>query len=237
MTSPTAERRSWRRWLGVCLVLYGVAGIALAAAGAVLVSASFRGVDRLVDTIVAQRNTIVLTLDTTAAFIGNAATGTESVDAILVDASTATRDAATMTRSLAAAADEVARAATFQIFGQQPFGGVATSFARVSADALALASDLEGAANTIGGTGEATAGLRDDLRTVADQVRQFSRSLAGTVALDDIEGAFDPPRIVLYGLLAWLGIQAVAAVIGGLALVLAWRRPRVIVVDEAPNPF
>ena len=237
MTSPNLERQSWRRWLGLGLVLYGVAGIALAAAGAVLVSASFRGVDRLVDTIVAQRNTIVLTLDTTASFIGNAATGTESVDAVLVDAATATRDAATMTRSLAAATDEVAQAATFQIFGQQPFADVATSFTQVGADALALAGDLDGAADTIAGTGEATAGLRDDLRTVAEQVRQFSRNLADTVALDDIEGAFDPPRIVLYGLLVWLGIQAAAVLIVGLVLLLARRRSTVVIVDDSPNPF
>lgn len=226
MTSPIPERQSWRRWLGVGLVLYGMAGITLAAAGAVLVSASFRGMDRLAATIVAQRNTIVLTLDTTASFLGNAATGTESVDAVLADAATATRDAATMTRSLATAADEVARAATFQIFGQQPFADVASSFTRVGADALALAADLERAADTIGGSGQATAGLRDDLRTVAAQVRQFSRNLSDTVALDDIEGAFDPPRIVLYGLLAWLAIQAAAAVVGGLVLITR-RRSRV----------
>jgi len=236
VTSPGNARSSLRRWLGLGLVLYGVTGIVLAVAGASLVSASFRGVDRLVDTIVAQRTTIVLTLDTAAGFIGNAATGTESVDAVIADAAAAARDAATMTRSLAAAADEVAQAASLQIFGQQPFADVATGFTRVSADTQVLAADLERAADTIAGTGAATSGLRGDLQSLADQVRRFSRNLADTVALDDVEGAFDAPRLVLYGLLGWLAIQAAAAVIGGLVLLLTRGRQKAAAFGGTPNP-
>lgn len=234
MTSDATTSRSWRRWIGVGLILYGIAGLLLAGAGGVLVSASFRGVDRIADTIVAQRNVLVLSLDTTATFIGNAATGTVAVDDVLGDAVDATREAATMTTSLATAADSVALAATFQIFGQQPFSGVASSFTQVAADARALATSLQGAAETIGGTTTDIDKLRTDLQTVADQVRQFSRGLADTVVLDDLESGFDPPRIVLYGLLGWLGVQAAAAILVGLALILGARRRRVVVVEEEP---
>lgn len=232
MTSDTTTARSWRPWIGLGLILYGLAGLILAGAGGMLVSASFRGVDRIADTIVAQRNVLVLSLDTTATFIGNAASGTTAVDDVLGDAVEATREAATMTGSLATAADTVAQAATFQILGQQPFAGVASSFTQVAADARALATSLQGAAETIGSTTEDIEKLRTDLRTVADQVRQFSRGLSGTVVLDDLEQGFDPPRIVLYGLLVWLGVQAAAAVVAGIALIIGARRRRVIVVEE-----
>ena len=48
------------------------------------------------------------------------------------------------------------------------------------------------------------------------------------------EQGFDPPRIVLYGLLAWLGVQAAAAIVAGLALILGARRRRVVVLEEEP---
>ena len=70
--------------------------------------------------------------------------------------------------------------------------------------------------------GADTARLRGDLEQVASQVRDFSRGLASTTALDNVESAFEAPRLVLYGILAWMAVQAAAAVVAGAALI---RRP------------
>ena len=224
MTRRVAYTRPWLRWLGVGLVLYGLSGILLAGAGAILVSNSFRGVDRLAETIVAQRNVLVLTLDTVASFLANASSGTTTVDATLTDAAAATRQGATLARDLGTAADQVAEAALFTILGQQPFGNVSTSFATVAADARTLGESLEKTAATVESAGGDTARLRRDLEGAATQVRSFSRSLSTTTAFDSLESAFDAPRIVLYGILVWMGVQAAAAAVIGAALI---RRPRV----------
>jgi hypothetical protein len=232
MTIRTGGGRTWLRWLGVLLVLYGLSGIALAAAGGVLVSNSFRGINRLAETIATQRTVLVLSLETTAGFISNAATSSVAVDANLSDAADAARQAATLTRDLGTAADQVAQAAQFSILGQQPFIGVATSFTQVTTDARALADRLDETAVSIGSTGSEMTRLRGDLDRVATQVRQFASGLASTTAIDNLEGAFDAPRLVLYGILAWMGLQAAAAVLIGVALALRPRRA----VTRAPLP-
>jgi hypothetical protein len=228
---------TWRRWLGLGLIVYGIAGLVLAAGGAVLVSASFRGVDRIADTIVAQRNTLTLSLDTVASAIDNAATGSSEVDRVLGEGADAVSDAAVMVRSLATAADDVANAATFQILGQQPLAGVSSSFTRVAADARNLAEQLDEAGNTLAGTTETTDQLRSQLTRVADQVRTFSESLASSEVLDDLEEGFNAPRVVLYGLLAWLGVQALAAVVAGVILLVGSRRRVLVVAPDVVNPF
>jgi hypothetical protein len=236
--TTTAERpATWRRWLGVALIVYGIAGIALAAGGAVLVSASFRGVDRIADTLVAQRNTLTLSLETVASGLENAATSSSSVDEVIGVGADAVADAAAMVRSLAVAADDVATAATFQILGQQPLAGVASSFTQVAADARNLAEQLEEASATLSGTTDTTAELRASLARVAEQVRAFSEGLSSADVLDDLEEGFNAPRIVLYGLLAWLGVQAFAAVVAGVVLLVDRRRRVVIVTEDATNPF
>ena len=236
VTTIETRPATWRRWLGLGLILYGIAGVALAAGGAVLVSASFRGVDRIADAIVEQRNALTVFLSTTATVLENAATSTDSVDEVLGQAEDAVGNASTMVRSLATAAEDVAAAATFQIFGQQPLAGVASSFTRVAEDARGLADRLDGAQATLAGTTGDTGRLRSDLEGVAEQVRSFSEGLSSSAVLDDLEEGFNAPRIVLYGLLAWLGVQAIAAVVAGVVLIVGSRR-RVVVVSEAANPF
>jgi hypothetical protein len=68
-------------------------------------------------------------------------------------------------------------------------------------------------------------------------VRTFSEGLSNSEVLDDLEEGFNAPRIVLYGLLAWLGVQAVAAVVAGVWLIVSGRRRVVIVSQDATNPF
>jgi hypothetical protein len=224
VTTRTGVGRPWLRWLGVLLALYGLSGLVLAAAGGVLVSNSFRGINRLAETITTQRTVLVLSLETTAGFIANAATSTTTLDEGLVDAADAARDAATLTRDLGTAAEQVALAAQFSILGQQPFLNVATSFIQVAADARSLADRLDETAVSIGSTGSEVTRLRADLDRVATQVRQFASGLASTTAIDDLEGAFDAPRLVLYGILAWMALQAAAALVIGVALALRPRR-------------
>ena len=179
----------------------GSPGCALAAGGAVLVSASFRGVDRIADTIVAQRNALTLSLATVADAIENAASSTDSVDRVLGDAGDAVGDAATMVRSLATAADDVANAATFQILGSSRWR---TSRPRSSAwPRTREASPISWTRRRRRSRGRrvSTGRLHEELDRVAGQVRTFSESLASASALDDLEEGFNAPKIVLYGLL------------------------------------
>ena len=224
MTSRPGVGRPWLRWLGVLLALYGLSGLVLAAAGGVLVSNSFRGINRLAETIATQRTVLVLSLETTAGFIANAATSTTTLDEGMADAADAARTAATLTRDLGSAAEQVALAAQFSILGQQPFLNVATGFIQVAADARSLGDRLDETAGSINSTGTEVTRLRADLDQVATQVRQFASGLASTTAIDNLEGAFEAPRLDLYGILAWMGLQAAAAVVIGAALALRPRR-------------
>jgi hypothetical protein len=127
----------------------------------------------------------------------------------LVEARRSTVRAAAATRTSASTARQLAAAMGISILGARPLLSIAQGFEQQSKDLEAVAVELDALAETLQ-TNE------KDVRTLRDQVviLRDRAEIIGAVAPSDLLGP------LLYALLVWFGLQAVAAFGVGAAL---WR--------------
>jgi hypothetical protein len=228
-----AERPLWRRVAGALLVAYGAAGLVLVTGGAILVANSVARLDGLATTLETQRQVLVRSLDATGTFLRDARTGTGNVQTSLAAGVDSARQTATLTRSLATAMDQLAAASGITIFGSQPFVGIGSTFAEVARQAAAMGTSLDRTADALAVNGGDLKLVHDDLGAIQTEIDELRRQVAGAAidpaGLQAATRALDASRIVLFGLLVWLAVQAVIAIAIGLALA-RWRT-----VDAVPS--
>ena len=150
------------------------------------------------------------------------------------------RKTAQLTRNLAAAMDQLSVASTISIFGSQPFAAITGTFSEVSRQATEMGASLDATADALIRNGSDLQLIRDDLSKIQgeiDTLRSQLSSLTLAPGLADLKGAtrtMDALRVVLFGLLAWLAVQALIAVGAGLALVRP-RRTAGVAVETVPT--
>jgi hypothetical protein len=169
---------------------------------------------------------LALRADTTLASAQRATQATADsftgVDASLAEGESSADSAATLAREASATLDSLSVAMSLQILGSRPLQPLAADFADSADQAAALADELDGVGASLSDT-------RADMARIAVELDQLAVDLgalrdAGT----DSGGSAPPLRLFVTLMLVWLGLQAVAAIIGGLALL---RRQPVIVVE------
>jgi hypothetical protein len=221
----------WRRIVGLLLVLYGIAGLALVGGGAVLVAGSVARLDGLASTIDEQRAILVRSLDATATFLTDAQSGTGNVQVSLTSTVDSARKVAGLTRSLSTAMGQLGQASTISIFGTAPFGGLTGTFGDVATQADALGTSLDATADDLATNGTDLARVHDDIGSIRTEIDSLRTELSGAglggADLDAVSHALETSRLVLLGLLGWLAVQAVIAIVAG--LVIATRRAAVAV--------
>jgi hypothetical protein len=216
MRSP--QWRSTRRRVGVGLLAFGFVGLVLVAAAAALVLGSLGAVDAAVTGFERQRTEIVALLGSASDALTGAATSASNASASLTETSTAARDAAELTDSLASSFEGLASLGSFSVLGARPFAQVAGQFADVGTQARALSTDLTAAANAMSTNIVDSAAVAEDMRGLADQLRRIEASLSvsGDATGEGTSLPLDAARLVLVGLLAWLAVPALASLwIGG----------------------
>jgi prophage DNA circulation protein len=224
VTSVTVvpERPLWRRVAGALLVAYGIGGLLLVAGGGILVASSVARLDGLAATLETQRLVLVRSLDATGTFLRDARSGTGNVQTSLVATTDSARQTATLTRSLATAMEQLAAASGISILGSQPFAGLADTFTGVARQASAMGTSLDATAASLAVNGSDLQQVREDLGAIQTEIDELRRQVSGTAidasGLDAATRALEASRIVLFGLLVWLAVQAVIAITIGLAL-------------------
>jgi hypothetical protein len=221
----------WRRFAGALLFAYGISGLALVIGGGLLVANSVASLDGLSASLEQQRLVLVRSLDATATFLSDARTGTGNVQTSLVTSVETAHQTAELTRGLATAMNQLAEASTVSILGNQPFGALTATFARVGGQSTALAGSLDLTADALARNGTDLIVILDYLGRIQAEIDDLRRQLsgsgdAGTLDLSAATRALETSRLVLFGLLAWLALQAVAAAAVGLVLVVRPGRPR-----------
>jgi hypothetical protein len=220
------QRPRWRRVAGSLLVAYGIAGLLLVAGGGILVASSVARLDGLAATLETQREVLVRSLDATGTFLRDARSGTGNVQTSLVATTDSARQTATLTRGLASAMEQLAAASGISILGSQPFAGLGDTFAGVARQASEMGASLDATAASLAVNGSDLQQVREDLGAVQTEIDELRRQVAGAAidasGLEAATRALDASRIVLFGLLVWLAVQAVIAIAIGLALA-RWR--------------
>jgi hypothetical protein len=207
-----------RRALAWALVLYGVAGLALAVTGAAVGLDLATRVERLADDADG-------TLAAAAGATRAAADSFENVDASLSDAQESASAASALSRDASGTLRSLALAMQLSLLGSQPLLPIADEFATSADQADALAETLASVGGSLGDT-------RTDLTVVGTELGALADRLEGLRGADD-DAAPPPLRLFVMLLLMWLVLPAIAALVTGLAML---RRPRDVVVVEPPAP-
>ncbi len=203
-----------RRALGWAAIAYGIAGAALVVVGAI---GGLELADRVENLALRADSTLAAAQRSTEAtadsFIG--------VDESLGEGEASADAAAVLAREASATLRSLSLAMTISILGTQPLQPLAADFADSADQAAALAETLDGMGASLSDT-------RADMIAIGTRLDQLAVELDELRDASSTEGTAPPVRLFVTIVLVWLGLQALGAIIAGLALL---RPTREIVIE------
>ena len=212
-----------RRALAWGLILYGVAGVILVIAGAIVGLDVGSRVERLAGDADG-------TLAAAARATEASADAFENVDASLDEAEASATAAATLAREAAGTLRSLALTMELSVLGAQPLLPLAADFVTSADQADDLANTLTSVGSSLGDTRADTARISAELETLGTRLEDL-RGSSGAA-----DGDPPPLRLFIGLLLAWLAVPALASLVTGLTLLR--RRPAGVTVvgPTAPPP-
>lgn len=206
------------RAVGWALLAYGVAGIALVVVGAV----GGLGMAGRVEAM-------ALDAESTLEAAERAATATaesfEAVDDTLTEARASAEGAASLARDASATLQGLSLAMSINILGAQPLLPLAREFAESAEQAAELGDTLDE-------VGASFSRTRTDMARIAIELDSLAAELSGLRESSTVDGEPPPIRLFVMMVLLWLALQAIGAIIAGLAFLRRW--PRSAAVAAAP---
>ena len=201
------------RAFGWALLAYGIAGVALVVVGAI------GGLE-----MAGRLESLALRADSTLAAAESATRATADsftgVDQSLEEGEASAAGAAALAREASATLDSLAIAMQLNILGAQPLQPLAADFSASADQAAALGDTLDGVGGSLGDT-------RADMVRIGVQLDKLAEELGALREASTTDGSAPPIRLFVMMILVWLGLQALGAIVGGLALL---RRSRAVVI-------
>ncbi len=193
-----------RRAAGYLLVVYGLLGFVLVVSGALVGLDAAERLERLASDADAA-------ITSAAAATEAAADSFANVDASLAESRSSADAAAALAREASGTLTALATAMSLSIFGAQPLLPLAAEFTTSAEQAAELAETLDGVGASLGDT-------RTDIARIAPDLERLSVEL-GALARGPERSAGTPPlRLFVIVLLAWLLMQSIGTLLGGLVL-------------------
>lgn len=203
------------RALGWALLAYGIVGLALVVVGAL---GGLEMADRIENLAVSADSTLAAAQRATEA----TAESFTGVDESLGEGEASADAAAILAREASATLQSLSVAMNISILGTQPLRPLAADFADSADQASALADTLDGMGASLSDT-------RADMVAIGSQIEALATELEALRDASSTEDAAPPVRLFVTIVLVWLGLQALGALIAGLAFL---RPPRTVVVVE-----
>jgi hypothetical protein len=200
-------------------VAFGVAGLVLVLAAAVLVLGSLGAIGEAASGFERQRTELISMVDPAASALSDAADSATHAGASLTEASDASRRAADLTSRLAGSMDSLAGLGSVDILGTRPFAGVTSQFTDVAAQSRALSADLASTAAALTTNVADSQSVAGDLQSLADRLRQLESTVQASGGGGSSTLPIAAAEIVLLGLLAWFAVVAIGAIWLGLQII------------------
>jgi hypothetical protein len=196
---------------GWALIAYGLAGILLLLIAFAVASGPLGTAQRL---LVSLDGTLHAAADTAR----STSTALDSVDSGLGEAQRGTADASTLVADAAATSGRLASAMGLTIFGAQPLIGLSDDFEAIQTQLTGLSANLDAVSGAMATSSDDLDDVRIDVARLATEIERV-RDTTGTDA-----GGTGSIGLAVGVLLAWLALPAIAALIGGAALLRIGRR-------------
>jgi hypothetical protein len=198
------------------LVAFGVIGLALIAIAAGMLAGSLATVNDAVTGFERQRTEVLAMLGPASSALDRAATSAENAGTSLGSTRDAATRAASLTTRLAESFESLAAATDVDFLGTRPFASLGSQFVLVAQDARSVSTDLTTTSTALGTNIDDSRAVAADLRALVTQLDALESSLGGSADAPAAAGTASLPIgvawIVLFGLLAWLAVPAVASI-------------------------
>jgi hypothetical protein len=213
------------RALGVVLILYGALGLVLVGAGAVVGVDAVARVEHLSENVEGSLAAATTTVQ-------NTADSFDGFETSLSEANAAARNAAEVMRDSSVTMASLAGAMSLTILGTQPLLPLAQDFERGAEQLAVLSRDLDRLGVALSANIDDVSAIRDDLRSLGERLDRLTAG--GGAAANGVTGGTSgvPLRLLFGGLLAWLALQAVTALVAGIVLLRRASAPPTTVVVE-----
>jgi hypothetical protein len=201
------------RRIGAGLVAFGVVGLILVASAVVMLLAAGPSIDEL-GSVSDRTGPTREALDDASRTLDDLARSADSLEATLGSSQGSLTDAAEASRSLADALAGLSSAMSVEILGSRPFAGVGDRLDTAATGVRRVADDLAALAGRLGGHAGDAHRVATDAAALRDSVDSIDASLGGPPGVG-LAGGLAVVRLVLIGLLAWLGVLAFGCVLVG----------------------
>jgi methyl-accepting chemotaxis protein len=210
--SLALSTRAARR-LAVFLVAFGTVGLVLVIAAAVMLTVAGPSLDQ-VGTVTDRSGPARQALADAKRSLVDLSRSAGSLEETLHASESSLRDAAAAGRSLSDSLAALAAATNLEILGTRPFAGVGEQLSRTSEQVGQVAADIDALASRVGQHGSDAGTVAADTDALAASIDEIDASLGGPTG-SGLGTSVAVVRLVLYGLLAWIGVLAAGCVLVG----------------------
>lgn len=214
------------RLLGFGLFAYGVIGLILFVAVAVAINAPLERARNLAASLDQERQALVLTMTQAQTSLSDMSTGIGTADTSLVDAKSATDNAATIANTMAQNMYQLRDAMSLSIFGAQPLVGLAPGFDNAATGFSSLGSEMTTIGTSLDANRAAVATASTDLAKLSLSLGQLTLMVQQTPDVAISTASLDAVRLAVYAICGWLAVLALGCVIGGVYLIRIGGSPR-----------
>jgi hypothetical protein len=214
-----ASRANFFRMLGAALLIYGAVGLAAALYAHGLVSDAFASA-RQIGSVTDEKTRAVRSLQSMSTTLGDASTTALNLQGSFKESQTSLTTASAVAADVAVSFRQVAQVASFQVFGVQPLAAMGQPFSESSDRLDQLALDLTRTADAVGANVNDAQRLSSDFARLKADVDDLARAVSRLPS--DPTGGEGARRLetALSAMLVWIGLQGLAALFAGLALLL-----------------
>lgn len=198
------------RRLGAVLVAFGVVGLLLVGAAVSILVAAGPSLDE-VGAVSDRAGPTRRALDDASRALVDLGSSATSLQVTLDASGRSLGDAATASRSLGTALAAVGSAMDIQVLGSRPFASAGDQLRSTSEQMSRVGDDLDALASRLSGHAGEAASIAADAIALRKSVDEIDASLGGPGGIG-LAGSIAVIRLVLLGLLAWIGVLAGACV-------------------------
>jgi hypothetical protein len=216
--AASVRRDKLLRVAAIGLVVYGLFGFGLLALAYVVTAQTFAQLAALSRSVEEQRSALGGSLKATSETLAATSTTFDDFATTLAQARQSSLQASQFARELGGTMSEMGSASNVQIFGFQPLAGLGGGFGRASQQLDALAGNLEQTSQALGRNVEDVGTIKTSVGQARGQIDALARAFDATVLPGTQPELMRPFQLAIYGLLVWLGGQAVLGIVLGVML-------------------
>ena len=206
------------RAAAVGLIVYGLLGLGLLILAYVVANQTFQQIEALQALLSTQRTALVGSLRGTSSTLTIASSSFGTMGQTLGQAQDSTRQAAIFARDLSKTMQTLGNTLRTPLFGVLVLGDIGGGFDQAGQQLAIIAGSLDATGNTLGQNATDLQAVKQRLSQMQSQVETLTQALDTMPPQATQSGVLPIYQLAIYGLLGWLGIQALVSIMWGVLL-------------------